>query len=105
MRAVLARSHLIFVFIVFGICIRFLRSFFGRVRFCRRPGLPVPVVPRVVVIGAPVVVLLLLLPGLLLMRLFSHRYQISYRPATKKNLLWPDLLLPGKECAVLDLDD
>jgi len=99
-RAVLARSHLLFAVIVFGIRIRFLRGFCGRVRFCRRPGLPVPVIPRVVVISAPVVVLLLLLlrllPGLLLMRLFSHRYQISYGPGTKKNLLCPDCYCPEK---------
>ena len=46
---------------------------------CRRAGLVVPVVPRVVVIHTPVVVLLLL-PGLLLLRFFSHRYQLSYGP-------------------------
>jgi hypothetical protein len=86
-RPVLAGGHLLFVVLGIKICIGGLLCLCGRVRFSfRRPGLPVPVVPRVVVIRAPFMVLLLR-RGLLLMRLFSHRYQLSYSPVTKNTLL------------------
>jgi hypothetical protein len=83
---VLAGGHLLFLVLGVKICIGRLFGLCGRVRLSfRRPGLPVPVVPRVV-ISAPVAVLLLL-RGLLLMRFFSHRYQISYGLKTKNTLL------------------